>query len=407
MKVENNSIYYEKNQVDKELNLERLTVEIKSKRRYTFFLVGTLMVISLINLYSVSDYEGKLFSLPMTLLFMFVGSTVGFFVSTLDYRKFNKNLFFRFIYFGSLGLLAFMVIAGRFFNGLGIVREINGAYGWIRIGGLGIQPAEILKLAFIITLSMVLAKAETLKEGVWVRIRNSFIVLIPFILLIIFQNDLGTAIHYMAIYMILLFFTNIKLKVVFSVIGGFGALGFGLLTFIYKYGEKIGGGYKARRIIMYVDGIINDGYTGNIDIGYQVAQSLLAFGNGGLFGVGYGNGVQKFSYLPEIHTDFIMALFGEEFGLFGVMLIVAMYLILYNISMNIAMTSKDYFGKYLVVGVAGMIITQVLINLFVAVGLLPVFGIPMPLFSYGGSSIITILTGIGIVLSVNNYTASK
>ena len=158
---------------------------------------------------------------------------------------------------------------------------------------------------------------------------------------------------------------------------------------------------------MYVDGIINDGYTGNIDIGYQVAQSLLAFGNGGLFGVGYGNGAQKFSYLPEIHTDFIMALFGEEFGLFGVMLIVAMYLILYNISMNIAMTSKDYFGKYLVVGVAGMIITQVLINLFVAVGLLPVFGIPMPLFSYGGSSIITILTGIGIVLSVNNYTASK
>ncbi len=303
-------------------------------------------------------------------------------------------------------------------------------------------------------ISMVLAKAETLKEGVWVRIRNSSVVLIPFILLIIFQNDLGTAIHYMAIYMILLFFTNIKLKVVFSVIGGFGALGFGLLTFIYKYGEKIGGGYKARRIIMYVDGIINDGYTGNIDIGYQVAQSLLAFGNGGLFGVGYGNGVQKFSYLPEIHTDFIMALFGEEFGLFGVMLIVAMYLILYNISMNIAMTSKDYFvpeihtdfimalfgeefglfgvmlivamylilynismniamtskdyfGKYLVVGVAGMIITQVLINLFVAVGLLPVFGIPMPLFSYGGSSIITILTGIGIVLSVNNYTASK
>ena len=78
MKVENNSIYYEKNQVDKELNLERLTVEIKSKRRYIFFLVGTLMVISLINLYSVSDYEGKLFSLPMTLLFMFVGSTVGF-----------------------------------------------------------------------------------------------------------------------------------------------------------------------------------------------------------------------------------------------------------------------------------------------------------------------------------------
>lgn len=405
MKIENNSIYYEKNQIDKELNLERLTIEIKAKRRYIFFLVGTLMVISLINLYSVSDYEGKLFSLPMTLLFMFIGSTVGFFISTIDYRKFKKNIFFKLIYFGSLGLLAFMVIAGRFFNGLGIVREINGAYGWIRIGGLGIQPAEILKLAFIILLAMVLARGETLKEDIWTTIRNSFVVLFPFIILIIWQNDMGTAIHYIAIYLVLLFFTNIKLKYIFSIVGIGGVFGFGLLTFIYKYGEKIGG-YKARRIIMYVDGIINDGYTGNIDIGYQVAQSLLAFGNGGLFGVGYGNGVQKFSYLPEIHTDFIMALFGEEFGLFGVMFIVVMYFILYNISMNIAMTSKDYFGKYLVVGVAGMIMTQVLINLFVAVGLLPVFGIPMPLFSYGGSSIITTLIGIGIILSVNNYTAS-
>lgn len=405
MKIENNSIYYEKNQIDKELNLERLTIEIKAKRRYIFFLVGTLMVISLINLYSVSDYEGKLFSLPMTLLFMFIGSTVGFFISTIDYRKFKKNIFFKLIYFGSLGLLAFMVIAGRFFNGLGIVREINGAYGWIRIGGLGIQPAEILKLAFIILLAMVLARGETLKEDIWTTIRNSFVVLFPFIILIIWQNDMGTAIHYVAIYLVLLFFTNIKLKYIFSIVGIGGVFGFGLLTFIYKYGEKIGG-YKARRIIMYVDGIINDGYTGNIDIGYQVAQSLLAFGNGGLFGVGYGNGVQKFSYLPEIHTDFIMALFGEEFGLFGVMFIVVMYFILYNISMNIAMTSKDYFGKYLVVGVAGMIMTQVLINLFVAVGLLPVFGIPMPLFSYGGSSIITTLIGIGIILSVNNYTAS-
>lgn len=405
MKIENNSIYYEKNQIDKELNLERLTIEIKAKRRYIFFLVGTLMVISLINLYSVSDYEGKLFSLPMTLLFMFIGSTVGFFISTIDYRKFKKNIFFKLIYFGSLGLLAFMMIAGRFFNGLGIVREINGAYGWIRIGGLGIQPAEILKLAFIILLAMVLARGETLKEDIWTTIRNSFVVLFPFIILIIWQNDMGTAIHYIAIYLVLLFFTNIKLKYIFSIVGIGGVFGFGLLTFIYKYGEKIGG-YKARRIIMYVDGIINDGYTGNIDIGYQVAQSLLAFGNGGLFGVGYGNGVQKFSYLPEIHTDFIMALFGEEFGLFGVMFIVVMYFILYNISMNIAMTSKDYFGKYLVVGVAGMIMTQVLINLFVAVGLLPVFGIPMPLFSYGGSSIITTLIGIGIILSVNNYTAS-
>lgn len=405
MKVENKSIYYEKNQIDKELHMQKLTNDIKTKRRYIFSLVITLMIVSLINLYSVSDYEGKLFSLPMTVCYMVVGTTIAFFISTQDYRKLKKSLIFNVVYFGSLGILFFMAIAGRFFEGLGIVREINGSYGWIRIGGFGIQPAEILKLAFIYLLAMVLGNGDRIKQGILTMIRNSLYVLLPFIILIVAQNDAGTAIHYMAIYLVLIFFTRVKLKYIFSIIGVGVILGFTGISFIYKYGKAMGG-YKARRIIMYVDGILNDGYTGNIDIGYQVAQSLLAFGNGGLFGVGYGNGVQKFSYLPEIHTDFIMALFGEEFGMLGVMTIVFTFFIIYNIFMDISMNAKDFVGKYLVVGIAGMLITQVIINLFVAVGLLPVFGIPMPLFSYGGSSIITTLIGIGIVLSVNNYTAS-
>lgn len=405
MKVENKSIYYEKNQIDKELYMQKLAKDIKIKRRCVFSLVIFLMIASLINLYSVSDYEGRLFSLPMTVFFMVLGTTIAFFMSTQDYRKLKKHLIFNIVYFGSLGLLLFMAIAGRYFEGLGLVREINGSYGWIRIGGLGIQPAEILKLAFIYLLAVVLGDGDRKNQEVIDMIKKSLLILVPFIVLIIAQNDAGTAIHYTAIYLVLLFFTKIKLKYIFSIIGAGAVFGFGGIALIYKYCTAMGG-YRARRIIMYVDGILNDGYTGNIDIGYQVAQSLLAFGNGGLSGVGYGNGVQKFSYLPEIHTDFIMALFGEEFGMMGVMFIVFVFFVLYSIFMDISMNAKDFYGKYLVVGIAGMIMTQVIINLFVAVGLLPVFGIPMPLFSYGGSSIITTLTGIGIILSVNNYTAS-
>lgn len=364
------------------------------------------MIVSFINLYSVSDYEGKLFSLPMTLIFMSVGVVSSFFITAFNYRNLKKKKIYNLIYFGAIGLLLFMVIAGRVFNGLGIVREINGAYGWIRIGRIGLQPAEILKLAYIILISLVLGKSEENNKSILETFFETLKVVGPFIGLIILQNDLGTVIHYLAIYVFLLFFIKIKTKKIVGILTIFGVVGFSALAFIYKYGTAIGG-YKARRIVMYVDGLLHDGYTGNIDIGYQVAQSLLAFGNGGLFGVGYGNGVQKFSYLPEIHTDFIMALFGEEMGLVGVAFIIMIFFLFYNVCIEISATSRDYFGKYLVVGIGGMVITQILINLSVAVGLLPVFGIPMPIFSYGGSSMLTIMAGVGLVLSVNNYTSLR
>lgn len=400
VKVENKSIYYEKNQVEKELYKRKMIPEVKSKRRIIFILVISLLTISVLNLYSVSDYQQKLFSLKMMVIFIIVGLILSFFISAIDYKILKKRVIYSSIYWSSLFLLLFMVIAGRVLK-LDIVREINGAYGWIRIGRIGIQPAEILKLVFIILISLILGAGEEKKEDVKKTLIKTFTVSLPFLALIVLQNDLGTVIHYTAIYIVLIFFTKIKTSSIVKFISLIGSVGLIGITLLYNYGS---GGYKVKRVIMWIDGLLHDGYVGNIDIGYQVAQSLLAFGNGGLFGVGYGNGVQKFSYLPEIHTDFIMALLGEELGLYGLIFILFLFFWLYNILLSISLRSKDCFGKYLTVGVAGMIMTQVLINLFVAVGLLPVFGIPMPFFSYGGSSILTILTAIGLALSVNNYT---
>ena len=399
MKVENKSIYYEKNQVERELYRRKMIPEVKANRRIIFILVFIFLFLSVLNLYSVSDYQSK-FKLKFMIIFMIMGSIMGFFISAIDYKILRKKWIHRTIYWGSLILLTFMFVFGRVIK-TDIVKEINGAYGWIRIGGIGIQPSEILKLAFIILISLILESGENKNEDIADTLKRTLKVSLPFFCLIYFQNDLGTVIHYASIYIVLIFFTKIKTNTIVKIVSGLGSLGLILLTLVYRVGNS---DYRVRRIIMWIDGLLHDGYVGNTDIGYQVAQSLLAFGNGGFFGVGYGNGVQKFSYLPEIHTDFIMALLGEELGLCGLIFILFLFFWLYNILLSISLRSKDYFGKYLTIGVAGMIITQVLINLFVAVGLLPVFGIPMPFFSYGGTSILTILMALGLVLSVNNYT---
>lgn len=401
MKIENKSIYFEKKQIEKKIKKDKISIETKRKRRTIFTIIFLLLVISTLNLYSVAYYEENNFILGKYLFFVFVGSFSLIFFNIFNYKIFKRDKVIRFIYLISIFLLIFVFIGGKFLPS--IVKTINGATGWIRLGPINIQPAEILKIPFIIIEAYVFYKKEN--DSILKLLGISFGVFFSFAGFIILQNDMGTVIHYFAIYLVMLFMSRIDKKIIIKVVSSFGILGIIVLFGIYKYGNVLFDGYKIRRITMYIDGLFNDGYVGNIDIGYQVAQSLLAFGNGGFLGVGYGNGVQKYSYLPEIHTDFIMALLGEEMGFLGVCIIVLFFFLLYNIMIDIGVKSKDFFGKYLAIGIGGMIMSQVLINLFVAVGLLPVFGIPMPLFSYGGSSILTVMTSIGIVLSINNYTS--
>ena len=203
------------------------------------------------------------------------------------------------------------------------------------------------------------------------------------------------------------FLTKVDKKVVTGLVAAGVSTAVTAGYFIYKYSDKLSGGYKLERIKIFLEGLFTDKYIGNADIGYQVGQSLLAFGNGGLLGRSYGNGVQKYNYLPEIHTDFIMALFGEEMGFIGVLIVIILFFTLYNLIAETGISCKNIFGRYLALGIGGYIISQFLINIFVALGLLPVFGIPMPIFSYGGSSVITIFAGIGIILNINKSMFDK
>ncbi len=401
---QNSSIYHEKNLIDNQIKRKKLLERISDRNKNILIITGLLIAIAWFNFNSISNFVEHA-SLGKYTFYLIIGGIAMKILSKLDYRLLKEPRIRRVILVGSIGVLLFMLL-GRYFLP-SVVRKIGGAYAWIRLGPISIQPAELLKIVFITLIAFMLGEGEKKNIHFNVRLINTIIIVIVFGGFIALQRDLGTVIHYIIIALVMIFLSGFSKKIIISLATPLILFGSGACYYIYNYGDVENGGYKLRRISMYLEGLFGKGYEGNLDIGYQVNQSLLAFGNGGFFGVGYGNGVQKYSYLPEIHTDFIMAVLAEEFGFFGIIVVMILFLVLYSLIMEVALESKDRFGKYVAIGIGGLILTQVFINTFVAVGLLPVFGIPMPIFSYGGSSILTIMMGLGIVLSVNNKTISE
>lgn len=405
MKIENKSIYHQHNEIDEKLQKTTERLRVKRRNRSILMIIGILMILSILNMLSVGFYKEDLFSVKKHIIIMLGAFLVALIPAALNYKIYRKPFMKLLIFSGSIAVLLFIIIGAKLLPE--VVKVINGATGWIDIGFTTVQPSEMLKIPFIILMANVLAKGEEKNLPAKIIVLNSFILFSIYGILIAQQNDLGTVIHYGAIYIFMLFLTKIDKNVIINLVVGGVALGLSGCYMIFKYADKIGNDYKLRRIKMFLEGLISDKYMGNSDIGYQVGQSLLAFGNGGLLGRTYGNGVQKYNYLPEIHTDFIMALFGEEMGFVGVLMVVILFFTLYNLMVDTGISSKDPFGRYLALGIAGYIISQFLINIFVALGLLPVFGIPMPIFSYGGSSIVTIFAGIGIVININKSMFDK
>lgn len=399
-KIMPENLYAKRNKLEKE---RRELQESNSRKRRNITLCGVLfllLVISTINMASANFYiistrglKGVMLHIGYILLGIFC-FLVG---ASIPYEKYNKNKV--------SGIFTILIIASFIFIIIGakvipsIVPQINGAIGWIRIAGISLQPAELMKLPYIVILAHLFNEAEKEKMKSLQIFITTFILVFAFLVLIYFQRDLGTAIHYLGIYLFMLFMSNFSMKTIvggsiFSIIGAGG-----FFYYINSLGDVSDRGYKIRRVASFLNGIINNEYDNSI--GYQVGQSLIAFGSGGFLGKGYANGVQKYSYLPEIKTDFILASFGEEFGFLGMIALLIFFLLIFNIIKRTAMSARDYFGKYLAIGIGGYIIIQVLINIYVALGMLPVFGIPMPLFSYGGTSIITVMGALGIILNIN------
>ncbi|PID67267.1 MAG: rod shape-determining protein RodA [Fusobacteriales bacterium] len=354
--------------------------------------VGFFNFYSTISHYSSTSINRKILKFSIILLVsMFFGSIAYYIYPLLKKRSFRAFLFFG-------GIFTFLVVA--FFPNSNIFPTINGGKGWIRLGGFSLQVTEIFKIIYIILYAGILSRGKDDNENFGIG-KNLFTMILYagiFFSLLLCLNDLGTGIHYLAITLFLIFVSDIKAIYIWISSTLILISGSFLLYFYYFFKT----GYRHHRVKIYLEGLLHNNYD-RLDA-FQIYQSLIGIGTGGLFGKGYGNGIQKYNYIPEVETDFAIATFAEELGFVGMLLLLSTFLILFILIMNIAEKSTSYFGKYLVAGIGGYFISQVIINIGVAIGLLPVFGIPLPFISSGGSSLLTLSIAMALVLRVNKET---
>jgi len=307
---------------------------------------------------------------------------VGFFLMIVtflfDYKKLDQWVFA--IYAGSILLLVCVLIFGK---------HIGGARRWLALGPISVQPSEMVKIALIIILSRQYAKTAT-KKGLTLRelILPILLTAVPFVL-IVKQPDLGTALLLVLIAGSITLFVKIERKSLLCIMGT-GLISVPLVWSLLK-------GYQKQRILTFLDPERDP-----LGAGYHIIQSKIAIGSGMITGKGFLKGTQNtLSFLPEQHTDFIFSVFAEEWGFVGSAVLILILLVFIVWGLNIAYGCRDPFGIILAFGITTLIFWQVFINIGMVMGLMPVVGIPLPFISYGGSSIITMMLGVGLLMNVS------
>ncbi|HEY8342964.1 MAG TPA: putative lipid II flippase FtsW [Calditerricola sp.] len=293
----------------------------------------------------------------------------------------------------------FLLIAGASFLFLltvflpGVGKEVNGARGWITLGSLQLQPAEFAKLGLVLYLSALIAKKGERFRDFQTGLLPPLIVTGLFFLVILLQNDLGTGLVLIATAGIVLVVGGANLRHLMKL----GALALALIT-----GLVFMASYRVKRFTAFLDP-----WSEPQGASYQLIQSLYAIAHGGVTGAGFGQSIQKYFYLPFPHTDFIFAVFAEEFGFIGCVLFVFVYVLFLWRMLILSLRCPDPYAHLLGTGIVGMIAIQALINLGGVTGMLPITGVPLPFISYGGSSLIVCMTATGLVLSLSREAARR
>ena len=308
------------------------------------------------------------------LVFFFL---VTFVTTRVDYRLYK---FFALpLSFGALALLVVVLVPG-------IGREINGSWRWISIGPLTIQPSELAKVSVIILFSWWLARNQRRINEWWRGIIIPFFMLGGFVVLLVLEPDFGTTMLVSVVAICMMFLSGVS----WVPLASLGVIGFGgVATLIYFNPERMA------RIFAFLDP-----QKYEHDKAWQLVNSLRAFASGGWSGVGFGQSMQKYDYLPEAHTDFIFPIIGEEFGLIASILVVLLFFLVFVLGFRIALNARDDFGRFLAYGITLMISIQALINFAVVTGLVPTKGLALPFISYGGSSLVVSGFMIGILLNI-------
>ena len=280
----------------------------------------------------------------------------------------------------SVALLVIVLVPG-----IGVYR--NGSRRWLNLAGLSFQPSELAKLAVVNYLATTLAFKPIERDRFLRGVLPLLIIPAIFFLLILQQPNLSTAGSVLIVSLLFLLMAGVKWRHL-AVLGVSGLA----VGFAYAWSAP----YRRERLLSF-----RDPFAQMSDDGYQLAQSLIAIGSGGLFGRGLGQGRQKFSFLPYPESDFIFAIVGEDFGLFGCVVVISLFVALLLAGMRIALNCPDRFGCFLAAGITAMISVQAFINIGVVAGVLPTTGLPLPFFSAGGTSVTLLLGAVGIVLNVS------
>jgi len=339
--------------------------------------LGIIMVHSASASISMSEHGTALYYVQKQFFFCFMGLIIMFTVSLIPYKILNPFAYV--ILFCALLFLIAVQIPG-----LGI--KAGGAYRWLNVGGFTFQPSEFAKLAMIIFLAYSLNKKQERISLFFVGFIPHVVVLGLLAMLILIQPDLGTVVIMGAISWIMMFVAGVRLTHLLCP----APL---LVPLIYFLVYKVE--YRMARIFAY-----RNPWDDPLNTGYQITHSLKAFGSGGLFGKGMGMGIQKLHYLPEPHTDFILSIIGEELGLMGVLGILVLYGIVIVKGIRIARGADTLFGTFLATGITASLALQVSINTGVTMGLLPTKGLTLPFLSYGGTSLLMNMAGMGILMSI-------
>lgn len=342
-------------------------------------LFGILMITSSSSIWAEYKYNNPFKFTIHQSLFASIGLFMMLIVSKIDYNLYYKHA--NKILFTSVILLVLVLIPG-----IGMVR--NGSRSWFGIGSFGIQPSEIAKVSLIIFVSKYLAKNNRDMDKIVSYSLPILGIIIGVFLLILLEPDFGSGAIIVLSLIVLIFTSNIKISffVKLGILGIAGIVGLILIA-----------PYRMARIVAYLNP-----WSDPLGSGFQIIQSLYAIGPGGLFGLGLGNSIQKHFYLPEPQTDFIFAIISEELGFVGIVILSTCYIVLFYNVIKLSLSTEDLFGKYLSFGLIIELVLQTLLNLLVVVGLIPVTGVTLPFLSYGGSSLLTCLLMIGIILNINS-----
>lgn len=343
--------------------------------------IGIIMVFSSSWPEAMKKFDNGYFFLRKQLISASIGFVVLIILMNFDYRYFKKLAFPIFIMAIIIGLLIF--------SPLGVVEK--GARRWLEIAGFRFMPSDLIKLGSIIFFASFLSnKKEKISTLVHGTIPGLIVIGIS-CGLIYFQKDLGTTVTLGGTMMAMFFIAGMSIVHMFS-------LGVGACGLLYVAITSEGNEYRLERVTAFMDP-----FADKLDTGWQAVQSLYAIGSGGLFGLGLGKSRQKFFYIPESYNDFIFSIIGEELGFLGALVVMLLLLIVIWRGIVIALKVEDTFGCFLATGIIALIAIQSLIHIAVVTSSIPTTGITLPFVSYGGTSLVTNMAAIGILLNISRH----